>query len=70
MPGPHSWNLLCSSLTREDATLLLQGMKTFKTAKSQLMSCTTCSSSAPHSMRYKLLYCACKNYKTSVPNMT
>ncbi|KAF1788247.1 hypothetical protein GQ600_12207 [Phytophthora cactorum] len=32
-------------------------MKKWKTVKSQLMSCTSCSSGAPHSMRYRL--CAC-----------
>ncbi|KAG3199401.1 hypothetical protein PC128_g5296 [Phytophthora cactorum] len=58
MPSPRSprpWNLLCSSVSAEDAALLLQGMKTCKTVKSQLMSCTLCSTSAPHSMSYKVL---------------
>ncbi|KAG4046643.1 hypothetical protein PC123_g17978 [Phytophthora cactorum] len=58
MPSPRSprpWNLLCSIVSAEDAALLLQGMKTCKTVKSQLMSCTLCSTSAPHSMSYKVL---------------
>ncbi|KAG3107284.1 hypothetical protein PI125_g12886 [Phytophthora idaei] len=59
-----------SSVSTEDAVLLLQGMKTCKTVKSQLMSCTLCSSSAPHSMRYKVLSCACKYCKDAVPYMT
>ncbi|KAG3114212.1 hypothetical protein PI124_g1684 [Phytophthora idaei] len=73
MPSPRSprpWNLLCSSVSAEGAALLLQGMKTCKTVKSQLMSCTLCSSSAPHSMRYKVLSCACKYCKDAVPYMT
>ncbi|KAG2759716.1 hypothetical protein PC129_g19505 [Phytophthora cactorum] len=55
MPSPHTWNLLCSGVSSEDAAVLLQGMKKWKTVKSQLMSCTSSSSGAPHSMRYRLL---------------
>ncbi|KAG3084916.1 hypothetical protein PI125_g19397 [Phytophthora idaei] len=55
MPSPHTWNLLCSGVSSEDAAVLLQGIKKWKTVKSQLMSCTSCSSGAPHSMRYRLL---------------
>jgi len=67
MPRPHAWNLLCSGVSSEDAALLLQGMKTWKTVKSQLMSCTACSSGTPHSMRYKVLRCACKHCTDAVP---
>ncbi|KAG3070533.1 hypothetical protein PI125_g22958 [Phytophthora idaei] len=58
MPSPHTWNLLCSGVYSEDAAVLLQGMKKWKTVKSQPMSCTPCTSGAPHSMRYGLLRCA------------
>ncbi|KAG3011969.1 hypothetical protein PC123_g15860 [Phytophthora cactorum] len=59
-----------SSVSAEDAVLLLQGMKTCKTVKIQLMSCTLCSTSAPRSMRYKVLSCACQYCKDAVPYMT
>ncbi|KAF1794517.1 hypothetical protein GQ600_3396 [Phytophthora cactorum] len=42
-------------------------MKKWKTVKSQLMSCTSCSSGAPHSMRYRLLRRACKHCADAVP---
>ncbi|EGZ24980.1 hypothetical protein PHYSODRAFT_398409, partial [Phytophthora sojae] len=67
MPRPYAWNLLCSGVSAEDAALLLQGMKTWKTVKSQLMSCAACSSGTPHSMRYKALRCACKHCTDAVP---
>ncbi|KAE9353357.1 hypothetical protein PF008_g5039 [Phytophthora fragariae] len=67
MPSPHAWSLLCSDISSEDAALVLQGMKKWKTVKSQLMPCTTCSSGDPHSMRYKLLRCACKHCTDAVP---
>ncbi|KAF1788194.1 hypothetical protein GQ600_3968 [Phytophthora cactorum] len=61
MPSPHTWILLCSGVSSEDAAYCLQGMKKWKTVKSQLMSCTSSSNGAPHSMRYRLLRCACKH---------
>ncbi|KAG3154460.1 hypothetical protein PI124_g9616 [Phytophthora idaei] len=67
MANPHTWNLLCSGVFSEDATVLLQGMKKWKTVKSQLMSCTFCSSGAPHAMRYRLLRCVCNHCTDAVP---
>ncbi|KAF1786481.1 hypothetical protein GQ600_22319 [Phytophthora cactorum] len=40
--------------------MLLQSVKTFTAARSQLMPCTSCASASPHSMRYRLLSCGCK----------
>ncbi|KAG2930951.1 hypothetical protein PC115_g6250 [Phytophthora cactorum] len=67
MSSPHTWNLLCSGVSSEDAAVLLQGMMKWKKVKSQLMSSTSCSSGAPHSMRYRLLCCACKHCADAVP---
>ncbi|RLN26795.1 hypothetical protein BBJ28_00025398, partial [Nothophytophthora sp. Chile5] len=58
---------LYRGLTDEDAALLLQTMKAWKTVKSELMSCTACSSGVPPSMRYKLLRCCCKHCKATTP---
>ncbi|KAF1774640.1 hypothetical protein GQ600_24999 [Phytophthora cactorum] len=38
MSSPHTWNLLCSGVSSEDAAVLLQGMMKWKKVKSQLMS--------------------------------
>ncbi|KAE9320175.1 hypothetical protein PF008_g18091 [Phytophthora fragariae] len=69
MSSPHAWNLLYSDIFSEDAALVLQGMKMWKTVKSQLISCTTCSRAVPHSIHYKLLRCACKHYADAVPDL-
>ncbi|KAF1786456.1 hypothetical protein GQ600_18341 [Phytophthora cactorum] len=58
-----------SSVSAEDAVLLLQGMKTCKTVKIQLMSCTLCSQrSALNALQ--VLSCACQYCKDAVPYMT
>lgn len=67
MPSPRAWQLICCELSEEDADLLLLSMKAFKTSKSQLMPCTVCASATPHSMRYKILRCACKQCKVVAP---
>ncbi|KAG2779712.1 hypothetical protein PC129_g2650 [Phytophthora cactorum] len=67
MPSSRAWQFLCSELSEGDADRLLLGMKPFKTTKSQSMTCTMCASAKPHSMRYKILSCACKQCKAVVP---
>lgn len=67
MPSSHTWNLLCSGISSEDAALLLHGIKTWKTVKSHLMPSTACTSGDAHTMRYKLLRCACKLCTDVVP---
>ncbi|RLN55051.1 hypothetical protein BBJ28_00004329 [Nothophytophthora sp. Chile5] len=55
MPRRLSWTSLANGLPRTDADILLETLKTFTVANSDVGQCSICSDASPHAMRTQLL---------------
>ncbi|KAG2878881.1 hypothetical protein PC129_g20668 [Phytophthora cactorum] len=60
MPRSLLWTPLANSFSRKDANTLREALKASKITKSKLLTCTVCSTGAPHNMRYRLRRCSCR----------
>jgi hypothetical protein len=61
------WNTLANALPRSDADILLETLKKFTVAKSDVGNCCICSDATPHSTRTQLLHCDCAACPTASP---
>ncbi|ETP48170.1 hypothetical protein F442_06057 [Phytophthora nicotianae P10297] len=67
MPRPLAWNTLTPSMPRSDADMLLDTLKAFSIAWSDVGQCNVCADAAPHAMRTQLLRCRCDACSAAAP---
>ncbi|KAF1789607.1 hypothetical protein GQ600_18189 [Phytophthora cactorum] len=60
MPRSLLWTRLANGFSRKMPTRLLEALKASKITKSVPVTCTVCSTGAPHNIRYRLQRCSCR----------